>query len=84
MATMIDHKNEFARLEALCSDAAPDSIERQAYYATMSAIENAGDTECEFESAEYWRVAYQSISMTAPFDESKEVQAWFAANDYHW
>jgi len=82
---MATKRDEYKKLLDALRDAAPGTVEYSALMAVVAGEENAmysEDTGGEG-TEEYWRVAYDSICYTAPF-ESEAVQDCLSALGYTW
>ena len=79
------YKGKFDALEQ-AAEAIPDNDLRFRVTSALSAgTENADDTEGHsYNSANYWRVALDSIAQTADFNEHREVRDWFESQGYQW
>jgi hypothetical protein len=87
----MNYKEEFQRLEAATNKAYEEN-NKEYFQATVSAYDNARDTEieggfdhCETEEEkqeEFWYIAYASICSTAQFVEDEETRNWFKELGY--
>jgi hypothetical protein len=81
LAKRSKYRNRFKELET--------AAEADDFYPATAALSdaetNAGETAgVEYDSAEYWRIAFDSISLTEPFNSDPEVQQWFKNHGYSW
>src|SRR5690349_10868357 len=81
LATRSKYRNPFKELER--------AAEADGFYPATAALSdaetNAGETAgVEYDSAEYWRTALDSISATEPFNSDSQVQDWFKNHGYSW
>ena len=79
------YKGKFDALEQ-AAEAIPDNDLRYRVTSALGAgIENADDTGGHSpNSAEYWRIALDSIAQTGDFNEHPDVWDWFERQGYQW
>lgn len=79
------YKGKFDALEQ-AAEAIPDNDLRYRVTSALgSGTGNADDTAgVAPDSADYWRVALDSVAQSADFNEHPEVRDWFESQGYQW